>query len=94
MVFSSFTIDQIILWSDWIRDTVGHNQAKSENLLTFLDDYLNATKNKITWSCLQILMILSAENDDQRTLQTDWMKSKTGHTQPKEFYLHPKNLKN
>ena len=51
-------------------------QKQLSQILPFLHDYLHG-------KYLRCGLILFGDIDDQRILQLDWWKVKTGHTQPK-----------
>ena len=64
-------------------------------MLHLLDDYLLAKNQRDCW-------ISSRDIDDQRILQSDWMRDQTGHTQTKVVvsdtnffgaHFHEKNLR-
>ena len=61
--------DKIIMQCDWTRDKTSHTQAKVvPSYATF------------SWKKLRHHLILSRDTDDQRILQSDWIRSTSGHT--------------
>ena len=51
-------------------------------MLSSLDDYLHTKKKELHDSFF-------LDTDDQRILQSDWIRGKTGRNQPKELISHP-----